>query len=72
MSEAEKKKSIYSTKLKAPTDSFNPDYDQSLKQRTDKNHINKNIDAMNSLRGTKKLRERIEVPEGVEVFMYSG
>lgn len=72
MTETEKRKSIYSTKLKAPTDSFNPNYDQSIKDRPEKNHITKNVDAMNSLRGTKKLRERIEVPDGVEVFMYSG
>lgn len=59
--------------FKAPTEDKNLDFEHTLKQRReadskDFNEIQK--DKLKNMSTGKPLKERMTIPEGVEVFMY--
>ena len=58
--------------MKEATQTMNFAYMESLKNRTERDFVQTNIDNMDATRGARPLKERIQVPEGAEVYLYSG
>ena len=72
LEEASKYTSAYGARMKEATQTMNFAYMESLKNRQEKDFIQTNIDNMDATRGSRPLKERIQVPEGAEVYLYSG
>ena len=72
LAEQEKNKSAYSSRMKGATDTRNTAYEMSLRSKVEKDFISTNREAITEMTQGRPLRERIKVPEGVEVYMYSG
>ena len=61
------------TRMKAETVCTNEQFEQSLKQRANtspSNVFHKNMDMLKSMSHGRPPKERMNIPEGVEVFMY--
>lgn len=60
---------------KGPTEHKNPDFDMMLNSRKHagiQDFTNVNVEKIAAMNTGRPLKERIEVPDGVEVFQYGG